>query len=208
MEAPLDEASIHAMDTNMKKRKFSEGHHHMAKEVHELSQAIVPPTPDEEQTLDDLAREVLMVDENNNSLIPGFIKILREGITPLPPQVVKRDVLIVGAGIAGLVAGKILKQAGYNVTILEAHNTRVGGRIKTFVSTQTHGAPFKDPHLYAEAGAMRIPSVHPLVNELIDIEGLADKKQLFYNADVDPKDTTKKSEPHAHRRKRAKRPTR
>jgi hypothetical protein len=46
-------------------------------------------------------------------------------------------------------------------------------------------APFLDENLYAEAGAMRIPSAHPLVNELIDVEGLADKKRLFYNSDVD-----------------------
>ena len=32
---------------------------------------------------------------------------------------------------------------------------------------------------------MRIPSEHPLVNELIDIENLTSKKRLFFNADVD-----------------------
>eukprot|EP00026_Physarum_polycephalum_P005754 Phypoly_transcript_05792.p1 GENE.Phypoly_transcript_05792~~Phypoly_transcript_05792.p1 ORF type:complete len:619 (+),score=138.83 Phypoly_transcript_05792:19-1875(+) len=167
-------------------------------EVHALKQALVRPTSDEEKALDDLAREVLMVDENNDSLIPGFKDILRKGITPLPADVVKRDVLIIGAGIAGLLAGKILDQAGYNVTILEAHHSRVGGRIKTFIKTKTHGAPFLDEKLYAEAGAMRIPSAHPLVNELIDVENLTDKKRPFYNSDVDrfhPFDTTAHAEP-------------
>ena len=42
----------------------------------------------------------------------------------------KEKVLIVGAGISGLVAGKLLKDAGHEVKIIESTD-RVGGRIQT-----------------------------------------------------------------------------
>lgn len=64
-----------------------------------------------------------------------------------------RDVVVIGAGIAGLVAAYELKRTGHRVTILEAQG-RVGGRIRTL---RTFG-----PGLYAEAGAMRIPRAHEL----------------------------------------------
>ena len=41
-----------------------------------------------------------------------------------------RRVVVIGAGLAGLVAGYELKQAGYNVTLLEAR-LRAGGRVLT-----------------------------------------------------------------------------
>ena len=42
-----------------------------------------------------------------------------------------RDVIVVGAGMAGLVAAYELKRAGHNVRILEAQD-RVGGRVRTY----------------------------------------------------------------------------
>jgi monoamine oxidase len=64
-----------------------------------------------------------------------------------------KRVIIVGAGMAGLVAGYELANAGHDPVILEAQN-RVGGRIYTLRRFA--------PGLYAEAGAMRIPRVHDL----------------------------------------------
>jgi monoamine oxidase len=49
------------------------------------------------------------------------------------------DVVIVGAGAAGLAAGKRLREAGKEVTILEARD-RIGGRAHT--DTETLSAPF------------------------------------------------------------------
>jgi len=76
------------------------------------------------------------------------------------------SVVVLGAGIAGLVAGYELQKAGYRVTVLEARD-RVGGRVWTIRGgdriVQT-GRPDQraalDPDLHFDAGAMRIPSTH------------------------------------------------
>jgi hypothetical protein len=58
---------------------------------------------------DKLAREILMVDGEGKSLIPEYESIIERGFAePLPTDVDRRDVLIIGAGIAGLVTGRIL----------------------------------------------------------------------------------------------------
>lgn len=56
-----------------------------------------------------------------------------------------RQVLVLGAGLAGLAAAYELKKAGFEVTVLEAR-TRPGGRVLTYRD------PFADG-LYAEMGA-------------------------------------------------------
>jgi monoamine oxidase len=78
------------------------------------------------------------------------------------PQPGKR-VLILGGGIAGLVAAFELKRQGHDPLILEAQH-RVGGRVYTLRNFA--------PGLYAEAGAMRIPRVHDLTLEYCRLFGL------------------------------------
>ena len=65
-----------------------------------------------------------------------------------------KKIVIIGAGISGLVAGYDLTIAGYDVTILEARD-RIGGRVLTIRS------PFSNNH-YVEGGAARIKPSHDL----------------------------------------------
>ena len=65
-----------------------------------------------------------------------------------------KKVLVLGAGMAGLVAAYELTQLGHDVTVLEAR-ARPGGRVHTLRE------PFSDG-LYAEEGAARIPDNHDL----------------------------------------------
>ncbi len=87
--------------------------------------------------------------------------IIRNGLSKTQTP---KNIMIVGAGMAGLVAGSLLKQAGHNVKILEG-NGRIGGRIYTM------RAPFSEGE-YVEAGAMRIPEMHYLVFEYVNKFGL------------------------------------
>jgi monoamine oxidase len=88
----------------------------------------------------------------------------------LPPESGKgRSVVILGAGIAGLVAAYELQRAGYQVSVLEARD-RVGGRVWTVRGGDTivqYGRELQraefDQGLYFNAGAARIPSTHRVI---------------------------------------------
>ncbi|SHF57837.1 monoamine oxidase [Streptoalloteichus hindustanus] len=132
-----------------------------------------------------LARELLLVGPRGEDLKLEYLKVLiDEGLTKTTRP---KKVLVVGAGISGLVTGMLLKQAGHHVTIIEANANRIGGRIKTFrKGPEWTGRPpfFADHQQYAEAGAMRLPDFHPLALALVDKLGL--KRRLFYNVDIKP----------------------
>lgn len=75
-----------------------------------------------------------------------------------------KRVIIIGAGLSGLVAGYELIRVGHDVTILEARD-RIGGRV------HTEREEFSDGH-YAEAGAARIPPNHDMTLGYVDHFGL------------------------------------
>lgn len=115
----------------------SDAQHEVAGAVHELEHELLASGHGQPLTDEPVGRDVLSV--------PAAGLGRRAG----PP----RRVLVLGAGIAGLVAAYELKRQGHVPVVLEAQN-RVGGRVYTLRSFA--------PGLYAEAGAMRIPRVHEL----------------------------------------------
>ncbi|SFJ29583.1 monoamine oxidase [Halobacillus dabanensis] len=95
--------------------------------------------------------------ENENLRYPkDMIRIIKNG---LEKKSHPKKVLIIGGGMAGLVAASLLKEAGHHVTILEG-NDRIGGRVYTVRKPFTSGN-------YLDVGAMRIPDNHALVFEYI-----------------------------------------
>ena len=82
----------------------------------------------------------------------------REGLEPAGGS--PKSVIVIGGGMAGLVAAFELDRAGHDVLVLEAQN-RVGGRIYTCRDFA--------PGLYAEFGAMRIPRAHDLTLAYCDL---------------------------------------
>lgn len=95
-----------------------------------------------------------------NTEMDETLKIINKGLkkTTSPKQII-----VVGAGMAGLVSASLLKAAGHEVKIFEANN-RVGGRIET--------VRMEDTGLYLDVGAMRIPYSHTLTMAYIRKFGL------------------------------------
>lgn len=105
------------------------------------------------------------------------------------------SVVVLGAGIAGLVAARELEQRGVDVTVLEARH-RVGGRVWTLRGgdsfTDTDGTTQRvdfGEGLYLNAGAARVPSHHDGVLGLcrdlhVPLEVLVNSSRSAFIADA------------------------
>src|SRR5688572_18593986 len=82
--------------------------------------------------------------------------------SPIPTQA---DVLVVGAGLAGLAAAVTLQRVGLDVQVLEARE-RPGGRVRTLRNCFDDG-------LFAEAGAEFIAAGHTTLRRYLAAYGLA-----------------------------------
>ena len=99
------------------------------------------------------------------------LAIVANGLPAVPGR--RKRVLVLGAGMAGLVAAAELLRAGHDPLVLEARQ-RVGGRVHTMREPFTHG-------LYAEAGAMRIPRAHRLTMAYVEKFGLVTRDFTMNN---------------------------
>lgn len=85
-----------------------------------------------------------------------------------------KDILVIGAGISGIIAAYELEKLGHNVQLIEASN-RIGGRFWTF-HFDTSGKQ------YGELGAMRIPADHDYVFHYINEANLDSRLTRFVSA--------------------------
>lgn len=99
-----------------------------------------------------------------------------ESITALanPGEFRGKRVGIIGGGLAGMSSAFELRKLGFDITIFEASDQRIGGRVYTYYFD-------KDKTLYGELGAMRIPVNHETVWHYINLFKL--NTRPFYQND-------------------------
>ncbi len=69
---------------------------------------------------------------------------------------------IIGGGLAGLASAYELRKLGFDITVFEAHEERIGGRVYTYYFNG-------EKTLYGELGPMRIPVTHETVWHYINL---------------------------------------
>jgi monoamine oxidase len=128
----------------------------------------------------------------------GMVETEQTKDFPLPPSTGRgTKVIILGAGIAGLVAAYEMRRAGFDCTVLEARE-RPGGRNwtlrrgskLTFTDGTTQECTFDEGN-YFNCGPARLPSVHKTMlgycNELgveLEVEVNTSRSTLLQNDDV------------------------
>ncbi|KNY29257.1 flavin monoamine oxidase family protein [Pseudobacteroides cellulosolvens] len=97
---------------------------------------------------------------------------------------------IIGGGLAGLASAFELLKLGFDITLYEALDNRIGGRVYTYYFD-------KNKNLYGEFGPMRIPVSHETVWHYINLFGLPTRTflQVDNNAYVYLRDTRVRNDP-------------
>jgi monoamine oxidase len=83
-------------------------------------------------------------------------------------------VCVIGGGLAGLAAAFELRKLGFDITVLDALEDRVGGRIYTYYFD-------RQKKFYNEFGPMRIPVIHETVWHYIKTFELPTRPFIQYN---------------------------
>lgn len=120
--------------------------------------------PSQPDNPSDLVRHSLALHALTQKGWPEDINIIRELMSP-PPDITNYakpgefkglKVAVMGGGLAGLAAAYELRKLGFEITILDALEDRVGGRVYTYYFDAAKT-------LYNEFGPMRIPVTHETV---------------------------------------------
>lgn len=92
----------------------------------------------------------------------GSVNLLNE-LESIPNLNRPLQVVILGAGMAGLCAAYELEKRGHTCVILEAERSHIGGRVRTL---------HFEGDLYGEAGASQVSKIHALTHHYIRECGL------------------------------------
>ena len=105
----------------------------------------------------------------------------QRGRLKLLPNTSKKNVAILGAGMAGLAAAYELGTLGHNVTVFEP-TYRAGGRVWTwgFKGRRPDQAAGLEEGTYHELGAMRIPASHDYTRQYLKDLGLEGGLRPFF----------------------------
>lgn len=107
-----------------------------------------------------------------------------------PGQYKGVKVAVVGAGAAGLCAAFELRKLGFDITIIEAEEERIGGRVLTHYFDA-------DKKLYGELGASRVPAIHETAWHYINLFNLnttrlpLERDTFIYVSDVRVRNNSK-----------------
>ncbi|WP_422784906.1 flavin monoamine oxidase family protein [Ruminiclostridium josui] len=126
-----------------------------------------PPQPDnpsfeERQTMAKYALYRTCHLEDYGNILNAFSP--SENITSIakPGHFKGKSVGIIGGGLAGMAAAFELRKLGFDITVLEASEERIGGRVYTYYFD-------REKKLYGELGPMRIPVNHETVWHYINL---------------------------------------
>ncbi len=123
------------------------------------------PTEEERRQMIRIALEAANHPEDFDNLIELLSPPVDITSFASPTECRGKKVGIIGGGLAGLSSAYELRKLGFDITIFEMQESRIGGRVYTYYFDA-------EKQLYGELGAMRIPVIHGTTWHYIDLFGL------------------------------------